>query len=257
MAAQLYCCGLTRVLQSLQKWYLAAVQCLTFNKKCLCCKEAPSWFRVPISQTKNMKWGSRKDVSNARLRTGSCLCSLPIVILSSRWTITCWHMEANGKGCRKDVGPKNRLWLKLAGGLTGACFRIQLLYISIEIMRSLASKTTKTLLQSSSFPSSCLVCPCLVITSWSTARSQTVSAVLKLYGALRGHNPFLPHWGREKGDKCWTNLWELARVRDGTMASELRKYCLSVSAILANFFFFFFLQLCSSGIFLLGYKAVF
>lgn len=125
MASQLYCRGLTRVLQSLQKWYLAAVQCLTFNKKCLCCKDAQSWFRVPISQTKNMKWGGRKDISNARLRIGSCLCSLPIVILSSRWTIICWQMEANGKGCRKGVGPKNRLGLKLAGGLTGACFRIK------------------------------------------------------------------------------------------------------------------------------------
>lgn len=51
------------------------------------------------------------------------------------------------EGCRKGGGPNNRLGLKLAGGLTlEHALELGLLYISIEVMRSLASNTTKMLL---------------------------------------------------------------------------------------------------------------
>lgn len=267
MTTQLYCCDLIRILQSLQIRYLAAVKCLTFYNKCLCRKDAWSRFWVPISQTEKMKQGSRKDFSNARLGISSCPCSLPTAILSSRLTITCWQIEANGKGvktegCRKGGGPNDRLGLKLAAGLTGACFGSRAaihFHWSHEVFGIKHHKNIAAELQLSQLFCTCLVCPCPVITIWSPARrSDSFSSTETVCGALRGHSPFLPHWGREiEGDKCWTNPWALARVRDGTVVSQLRKHCLFVSAVLADPTVFLFLLLCSSSwIFLLDYKAV-
>lgn len=143
------------------------------------------------------------------------------------------------QGCRKGGGLNNRLGLRLAGGLTGAFFRIRAaihLHWSHEAFGIKYHKDAAAELQLSQLFCICLVCPCLVTTIWSTARrSDSVSSTETVYGALGGHSPFLPHWGREReGDKSWTNLWALARVRDGTVASQLRKYRLFVSPILAD-----------------------
>lgn len=143
------------------------------------------------------------------------------------------------EGCRKGGSLNHRLGLKLAGGLTGACFRIRAaihLHWSHEVFGIKDHKDAAAELQLSQLSCTCLVCPCLVITIWSTAwRSDSFSSTESVCGALRGLSPFLPHWSREReGDKCWTSLWAQARVRDGTVASQLRKYCLFVSPILGD-----------------------
>lgn len=143
------------------------------------------------------------------------------------------------EGCRNGGSPNNILGLKLAGGLIGACFRIRAaihLHWSHEVFGIKDHKDTATELKLSQLFCTCLVCPCLVITIWSIdKRSDIFSSTETVYGVLRGHSPFLPHWGREReGDKCWTNLWAQAKVRDGTVGSQPKKYCLFVSAILAD-----------------------
>lgn len=140
------------------------------------------------------------------------------------------------EGCRKGGGPNNRLGLKLAGAWLEHASQLGLLYIFIDIFGIKDHRDTAAELQLSQLFCTSLVCPCLVITIWSTAsRSDSFSSTETVYGALRGHSSFLPLWGREReGDKCWTNLWAQTKVRDGTMESQPRKYCLFVSAILAD-----------------------
>lgn len=141
--------------------------------------------------------------------------------------------------CRKGGGRNNRLELKLAGGLTGACFRIRAaihLHWSHEVFGLKDHRDAAAELQLSQLFCTWLVCPCLVITIWSAAsRSDSFSSTETVYGALRGHSSFLPHWSREReGDKCCTNLWAQTKVRDETVGSQPRKYCLFVSTILAD-----------------------
>lgn len=139
------------------------------------------------------------------------------------------------EGCDKwrdvgKVGVPVRLGLKLTGGLTGACFRIRAavhLHWSDEVFGIRDHKDDAAELQLSQLFCTCLVCPCL-ITIWSTARrSDSFSSTETVYGALRGHSSFLPHLGKEReGEKCWTNLWAQAKVRDGAVGSQPRKCCL-------------------------------